>query len=87
MLSHLKGVVIEGNSAIDVLKPDVVVFVSGRGGRIKAGAERILRLADAVVFYDKQPQGTPEACMIFRMEQMESLLGFISEAVMNRYSG
>lgn len=84
MLSHLKGIIIEGNSAIEVLKPDVVVFVSGPEGKIKAGAERVLRLADAVVFDDKVPQETSERCKVFSKEELQGFLEFILKAVEKR---
>lgn len=87
MLSPLKGIVIEGNSAIEVLTPDITVFVSGPEGKMKAGAEKILRLADVVVFDSKLPQQTPETCKNFRRDEIESFLDFISDTVKNRYLG
>lgn len=46
MLSHLDAVLIEGNSAIEVLRPDIVIFITGR---FKPGSERVLEMADIVV--------------------------------------
>ncbi len=54
----LRGVIVEGNSAIELLKPDIVIFMGGPC--FKSGAEGVLRLADVVY----RPQGAhniPEA--------------------------
>lgn len=49
-LSHLDGIIIEGNSAIEFLKPDVVVFIKDfNDKRIKASAEKIFRQADIII--------------------------------------
>ncbi len=49
-LSGLDGVIVEGNSAIEFLRPDVVVFLSGDShGRLKASGERLLAMADIVI--------------------------------------
>ena len=53
MLSHLQGIVIEGNSAVEIVKPDIVIFVSGPEETIKNRAEKILRMADIVIFQSK----------------------------------
>jgi uridine kinase len=57
-LSHLKGILLEGNSAIEALRPDIVIFVSGNGV-LKRGSEKILRMADAVIFDRVPPKETP----------------------------
>lgn len=49
-LSHLDGIIIEGNSAIEFLKPDIVVFINNVSNKnIKPSAERILKQADIVI--------------------------------------
>ncbi|MDI6727439.1 MAG: hypothetical protein QMD44_00765 [Thermodesulfovibrionales bacterium] len=49
-LSHLDGIIIEGNSAIEFLKPDVVVFIANASKEhIKPSARRILKQADIVI--------------------------------------
>src|SRR4030042_4738233 len=68
MLSHLKGVLIEGNSAIEILKPDVVIFVSGAEGKIQKGAENILKIADVVIFDKEPPPRTPAGANRFRSD-------------------
>jgi len=51
-LSHLDGIIIEGNSAIEFSNPDVVIFTLGvRGdGMEKASALRLAGRADIIVF-------------------------------------
>jgi LAO/AO transport system kinase len=49
-LSHLDGIIIEGNSAIELLKPDIVVFIADASKEnIKPSARRILKQADIVI--------------------------------------
>lgn len=53
-LSGLDCVIVEGNSAIEFLKPDVVIFLfDGSRGRIKPSAVRILDLADIIALRDE----------------------------------
>lgn len=49
-LHGLKGIIIEGNSLIEFLKPDIIIFIFGDNPAIiKDGAEKILNRADIVV--------------------------------------
>lgn len=49
-LSDLKGIIVEGNSAIEFLKPDVIIFIWGNDpNRIKESARRILNTVDVLV--------------------------------------
>lgn len=49
-LSDLKGIIVEGNSAIEFLKPDVIIFIWGNDpNRIKESARRMLNTADVLV--------------------------------------
>ncbi len=49
-LSHLDGIIIEGNSAIEFLKPDIVVFIAGVSkGKIKPSAHKIQKQADIII--------------------------------------
>ncbi len=50
-LSHLDGIIVEGNSAIEFSNPDIVIFILGfRGEEIeKASALRLIKHADIVV--------------------------------------
>ena len=51
-LSHLDGIIVEGNSAIEFSNPDVVIFTMGvRGDEMKkASALRLNKRADIIVF-------------------------------------
>lgn len=79
-LSHLKGIILEGNSAVEALKPDIVVFVSGNEG-LKRGAEKILSMADAVIFDNNPPKETPKTVKRFRLNNEEEYVNFIIELV------
>lgn len=53
-LSGLDCVIVEGNSAIEFLKPDVVIFLfNGSHGGIKPSAVRILEMADIIALRDE----------------------------------
>jgi len=51
-LSHLDGIIVEGNTAIEFSNPDVVIFISDAGGEEikKASALRLIKHADIIVF-------------------------------------
>jgi molybdopterin-guanine dinucleotide biosynthesis protein len=77
-LSHLRGIVVEGNSPVDYLDPDLVIFVIGEDGQIKPSAESVSRRADVVVINtDKDPYNLPflnrlrqEKSKIFQIDLM-----------------
>jgi len=75
-LSHVAGIVIEGNSAIEALNPDIVIFISGNRG-IKRGAEKILRMADAVIFDKDLPKGTPATAAKLHINNEKEYINFI----------
>jgi len=47
-LGSLQGILIEGNSAVELLNPDIVVFIY-RAGPLKDSAQRVLRMAHVLV--------------------------------------
>jgi len=47
-LSHLRGVIIVGNSGVLAIRPDIVIFVRGKG-KIKRGADAVLSIAVIIV--------------------------------------
>lgn len=53
-LSNLDCIIVEGNSAIEFLKPDIVIFIKGLNKTIKPSAERVLSLSDMVIEEDSQ---------------------------------
>lgn len=51
--SHLKGIIIEGNSAIEFSKPDIIVFIAGRDNNpMKENAVKIISKADIILIPD-----------------------------------
>jgi molybdopterin-guanine dinucleotide biosynthesis protein len=49
-LSHLELIIVEGNSAIEFLKPDIVIFIFGKGRkRWKPGIEGLAAGADMIL--------------------------------------
>ena len=78
-LSDLKGIIVEGNSAIEFLKPDMVIFISeAEAGRSKKSAEKILPMADVVIYDKEVPPKTPEKAKRFRSDDVEGFLNFIA---------
>jgi molybdopterin-guanine dinucleotide biosynthesis protein len=77
-LSHLEGIIVEGNSAIEVLKPDVVIFITGSNEReFKKNADRILKMADIVIL-DKEPMFIiPEKAKTFYRDNVEEFIQYI----------
>lgn len=54
-LSHLEGVIVEGNSAIEFLKPNIIIFITEKDiMRIKKSGKRILDSADIIYYSDKK---------------------------------
>lgn len=62
-LSHLRGILIEGNSAVELLKPDIVIFIGNayaKGG----AAEAVFAQADVILWSEGTalpPQGAEAA--------------------------
>ncbi len=48
-LSHLDGIILEGNTAIEFLRPDIVIFIEDQDGRTKPSAKKVLRYADIII--------------------------------------
>ncbi len=60
-LSDHKGIVVEGNSAIEFLRPDIVIFVFGRGSEsLKKSAVNVLNMADIILFLEEPRTDLPE---------------------------
>jgi len=75
MFSPLDGIIIEGNSAIEVLSPDIVIFIFR--GEIKPGSERVLEQADIVVG-DRELKRNG----FFYIEEMEKVAEFVSTTIL-----
>lgn len=86
MLSYLKGIVVEGNSAIEVLNPDISIFVSGTEAKMKEGADKILKIADVVIFDKELPSGIPEGAKRFSKDALKKCINFVISLVNARRS-
>ena len=49
MVSGCKGVIIEGTSVLNYIKPDVAIMIRAKGKRIKESAKRALKKADLII--------------------------------------
>jgi molybdopterin-guanine dinucleotide biosynthesis protein len=85
-LGHLPGILVEGNSAIEVLNPDIVIFIFDETLRLKTGAERILARADAVIAETggAPPQGAPTNARVFCRNELETLARHVATLVEER---
>jgi molybdopterin-guanine dinucleotide biosynthesis protein len=87
MLADLEGIVIEGNSPMDFIRPDIVVFVAGSRWKMKSSANRVLHMADIVIYRSQQPPETPGHAILFKARQLEGLIpclaGLITKARRN----
>lgn len=48
-MTGLKGVVIEGNSPLDFLSPNLAIFIIGENGEIKPTASKVCKKADIIL--------------------------------------
>ena len=74
MLSHLEGIIIEGNSAVNAVKSDIVLFVSGSPDHFKNDAGRFLDTAAIVLSDTEFLQGIPAAKRQYRKDDVEGYL-------------
>jgi len=81
MLSNLPGIVVEGNSMIEVLDPDLVVFVAGSKERFKPGAERVLGMADIVITDEETLSEIPERAERFHSVDIERCVLSVLERI------
>jgi uridine kinase len=82
MLSHLQGIIVEGNSAVEVARPDIVIFVCGTADKMKDSARKILQMADVVIFRSHKPRELLHHAILFDenegQEMMQCLSGIIA---------
>ena len=77
-LSSREGIVVEGNSAIEVLKPDIVIFLAGsEEDKTKSSAEKIIRMADIIIYEKKPPSGIPEKAKSFSRDNIEKCIEYV----------
>ncbi len=53
MVAGCKGVIIEGTSVLDSIKPDVAIMIKAKGKEIKPSAKRALKKIDLVISSDE----------------------------------
>jgi molybdopterin-guanine dinucleotide biosynthesis protein len=81
MLSQVKGFLVEGNSAVEEINPDIVIFISGGSPKNrKESAQRILEKAD-IVLYEKEALQTTHAARQFHISQKDEYIRVLKELV------
>ena len=87
-LGALPGVVVEGNSAIEVLRPDIVIFIFNMPGRLKESSGPVLELADAVMYNTEPPetlaQLEAQGVRVFSRNETEALAAYVKTALQER---
>ena len=81
-LSHLPGIIVEGNSAIELCMPDIVIFSFGEPGAFKDTARPVLEMAQAVVggtLPDELARKT--GARMFGLEDWDELADFVGKAM------
>jgi len=90
-LSCLDGLVVEGNSAIEFLKPDIVIFMIGKNRECwKTGIEEIVSISDIIVYENES--GLPEISKTQRLfrsdgsgiKEIQIFLKLISDLIHER---
>ncbi len=85
--SHLPGIIIEGNSAIEVLNPDIVIFIFDEPLRLKSSAGSVLRRANAIVHSTPEPpEGIPAAVRTFSRKESDALAQYVAGLVREKCS-
>jgi molybdopterin-guanine dinucleotide biosynthesis protein len=74
MLSHLEGIIIEGNSAVNAVKSDIVLFVSGSPELTKNDAITFLDSADIVLSDTEFLQSIPASNHKYGKDDIEGYM-------------
>jgi len=83
-LSDLRGIIVEGNSAIEFLRPDIIIFIFGsESSTVKDTAKGLLRRADVVITEgDVSPETKREARRFRRsIDDSDSFVRYIKEMI------
>lgn len=81
-LSHLRGIVVEGNGAIEVLRPDVVIFTAvNRPQEAKDNAGKVLGSSHVVVFDKEIPPEAPEKAVKFSCDELDKCISYVIGAI------
>ncbi len=79
MLTHLKGILIEGNSAIRVIKPDIVLYISGDEAGYKSGADKVRAMGQIILFQKTLPKQIPDDIPGFYLYDSDGYLRLLKE--------
>ncbi len=64
-LSNLEGIIVEGNSAIEFLKPDIIIFIRESDDlMVKESGKRVLKEANVVYYRDRNEVKTKDGKII-----------------------
>jgi molybdopterin-guanine dinucleotide biosynthesis protein len=84
-LAGFHGVLIEGNSAIELCSPDIVIFTFGEQEKLKESARPLLERADVIVYRDVPPEGAEElearGVRLFRGDELKALVEFVTKSL------
>lgn len=83
-LSDLRGIIVEGNSAIEFLMPDIIIFIFGNdSAEIKESARGLLERADVIVAEEGVSPETKGGARRFRRrpDDYDAFLGYIKEMI------
>ena len=78
------GIVVEGNSAIEVLSPDIVIFSFDAFGEIKESSRKVFEQADALVCGKAVPEEAAGQRPVFKNDESEALIAFVKERLNER---
>jgi len=84
MFSQVRGILVEGNSAVEVLQPDIVIFIAGDRKKFKESAGNILRMAHIIVFERELPFLSPKDAITFRKDEKDAFMNSVLELVRER---
>ena len=78
-MTGLKGVIVEGNSPVDYMEPDMIIFIIGDDGQIKPSAVELSKKADIIIMSSPKDVETPplpafvtlEKIKVFRIDLIE----------------
>jgi molybdopterin-guanine dinucleotide biosynthesis protein len=81
-LSHLRGIVVEGNGAIEVLRPDIVIFIAVNRPQVaKDNAGKVLGNSHVAVFDDEIPPEAPEKTVKFSGDEIDKCISYVIGAI------
>ena len=74
MFTHLQGIVIAGNSAIQAINPDIVLYVYGDEADYKSGNEKIPDVAHIILFQKTVPASISDDIPKFQLNDTDGFL-------------